>query len=124
MNSVIVDTGVWLAMFDAHDERYLAGQAKAELLELLQVVVPWPTMYETLRTRFVKNTFALKQFETFLKSPAVIYLDDQPYRDAAFQLSLESSLRRKRPLSMVDCLLRARRINEPQRHKDTEKAMR
>jgi predicted nucleic acid-binding protein len=106
MESVIVDTGVWFAMFDARDERYKEGQEKAEVIELLRIVIPWPTMYETLRTRLVKNTIALAQFEKFLKSPAVIYLEDESYRDAAFKLSLESSLRRKRPLSMVDCLLR------------------
>ena len=54
----------------------------------------------------MKNSMALKRFETFLKSPAAIYLDDEPYRDAAFELSFESSLRRKRPLSMVDCVIR------------------
>ena len=106
MDSAIVDTGVWFALFDARDERYKEGQAKAELFEMLQIVIPWPTMYETLRTRLVKNPFALGQLERFLKSPAVVYLDDEPYREEAFKLSFESSLRRRRPLSMVDCLLR------------------
>jgi predicted nucleic acid-binding protein len=106
MDFAIVDTGVWFAIFDSQDERYKEGQKKAELLEVLQVVIPWPTLYETLRTKLVKNAKALRQFETFLKSTTVIYLDDQPYRDEAFQLSFESSLREKRPLSMVDCLIR------------------
>jgi hypothetical protein len=70
------------------------------------VVLPWPTVYEMLRTRFVKNQAALQQFEKFLKAPNIIYLDDTKYRRDAFDLSLKSSLRRRRPLSMVDCLLR------------------
>ncbi|HEV7222221.1 MAG TPA: PIN domain-containing protein [Pirellulales bacterium] len=106
MDSAIIDTGVWLAIFDARDERHREGQAKAELLDMLRVVIPWPTMYETLRTRFVRNKAALGRFETFLKSPAVVYLEDELYRDAALQMSLDSSLRRNHPLSMVDCLIR------------------
>ena len=106
MDFTIVDTGIWFAIFDKGDERHEEGQEKAKLLDMLQVVIPWPTMYETLRTKFVKNKNALKKFEAFLKSTAVIYLDDKFYREEAFQLSFESSLREKRPLSMVDCLLR------------------
>src|ERR1700736_593397 len=49
---------------------------------------------------------ALRQFELFLKSAGIKYLDDTPFRRAAFDLALESSLRSRRPLSMVDCLIR------------------
>src|SRR5947209_6988308 len=106
MDSVLVDTGVWYAIFDARDERSAEGARKAELIEMLQVVVPWPTMYETLRTRFVKNKPALGRFERFLKGRQVVYLDDAGYRDEAFELSFEWSLRRKRPISMVDWIIR------------------
>jgi predicted nucleic acid-binding protein len=106
MESALVDTGVWFAMFDSRHPYYKEGQEKADLLEILQVVVPWPTMYEALRTRLVRNSYALARLETYLKSPAIVYLDDLPYRDAALQLAFESSLRRRRPLSMIDCLIR------------------
>jgi predicted nucleic acid-binding protein len=106
MHRAIVDTGVWLAIFDEKEEHYKEGQEKVEILNRLQVLIPWPTMYETLRTKFVNKTIALKQFEKFLKSSEVIYLDDLPYRDVAFQLSFVCTLIKKRPLSMVDCLLR------------------
>jgi predicted nucleic acid-binding protein len=103
---VLVDTGVWYAMFDSRDQHYAEAQDKLELLGLFQLVLPWPTVYETLRTRFVRNSIALRQFEHFLKAPGITYLDDSPYREAAFEASLESSLRGGRPLSMVDCLIR------------------
>jgi len=104
----LVDTGLWYAVFDRHDQHHAEVKAKgtAEALELFQIVLPWPTLYETLRTKFVRNFIALDQFERFLKKPNVTYLDDSPYRDAAFEMALESSLRRGRPLSMVDCLIR------------------
>jgi hypothetical protein len=45
-------------------------------------------------------------FEKRLKSPRVRFLDDTPYRDSALSLSLDSSLRGHRPLSMVDSVIR------------------
>lgn len=106
MDAVIVDTGVWYAIFDRRDSNHREAQGKAELLSLLTIAVPWPLAYETLRTRFVRNAVALGQFEQFLKSSSVEFVDDGGFRDAAFQLSLDSSLRGSRPLSMVDCLIR------------------
>lgn len=106
MEAVLVDSGVWLALSDTRDSRYTEGQEKVALFEVLRVVVPWPTMYETLRTRFVRNAAAARQLERYLATLPIIYLDDGPYRDAAFTLAIRSSRTGKRPLSMVDCLLR------------------
>jgi hypothetical protein len=50
--------------------------------------------------------FFLRQFERFLKSPNVSFLEDEEYRQSAFEISLDSSLHKTRPLSMVDCLIR------------------
>jgi predicted nucleic acid-binding protein len=102
----LADTGLWYAMFDRRDQHHSVAKEKAEVLELFHVVLPWPTLYETLRTRFVRNSIALGQFERFLKRPNVTYLDDSSFREAAFEIALESSLRQGRPLSMVDCLIR------------------
>lgn len=106
MEYALIDTGVWYGVFDNRDQRYKEANKKTEYFDYFRLVLPWPTVYETLRTRFVKNKAALQQFEKFLKAPNIIYLDDTKYRDDAFDLSLESSLRRGRALSMVDCLLR------------------
>lgn len=108
MTSVLIDTGVWYALCDPTD-----GVASDEALEFIEsrvdalsVIVPWPIAYETLRTKFVRKRVALEQFEKRLKSPRVTLVDDLPYRDDAFALSIHSSLRKHRPLSMVDCVMR------------------
>ncbi|MBN1972515.1 MAG: hypothetical protein JW787_02655 [Sedimentisphaerales bacterium] len=105
MEYALADTGVWYGIFDSRDSRYNEAQSKIIFFESFKIVIPWPTVYETLRTRFVKNKPALKLYETFLKKPNFEYLDDSVYRDEAFRLSVESSLN-GRPISMVDCLLR------------------
>lgn len=108
MEKALIDTGVWYGVFDNRDARYIKEETKekSEYFDLIEIILPWPTIYEALRTRFVKNKPALQQFEKFLKAPNVIFLDDTEYRDYALDISLETSLRRGRPLSMVDCLLR------------------
>jgi predicted nucleic acid-binding protein len=106
MEYALADTCLWYAVFDRRDPYHGEARGKADVLSPFQIVLPWPTLYETLRTRFVRNGLALGQFERFLKRPNIAYLDDSPFRHAAFELALESSLRRGRPLSMVDCLIR------------------
>ena len=106
MDYALADTGVWYAMFDPRDQHATDIEEKAEILDLCRVVLPWPTLYETLRTRLVRNRLALQQLENYLKRPHVEYLDDTPYREAALDLAFSSSLRDFRPLSMVDCLIR------------------
>ncbi len=105
MEYALADTGVWYGIFDSRDSRFNEAQSKIIYFESLKIVIPWPTVYETLRTRFVKNKPALKLYEKFLKKSNFEYLDDSIYRNEAFELAIESSLR-GRPLSMVDCLLR------------------
>lgn len=106
MKHVLVDTGFWYAAFDSKDPYHQQAQDKMEFLGLCHLLIPWPTMYETLCTRLVRNKFQLQQFEIFLKKPNISYLDDAPYREEALSLSMKSSLRRGRPLSMVDCMIR------------------
>ena len=108
MVSILVDTGVWLALCDPR-EQTVTRKVVDEIYERVRVhsiVVPWPIAYETLRTRFVRNRHAMERFEREIRSPRVVLLDDAPYREEALALSIESSLRRDRPLSMVDCTLR------------------
>jgi predicted nucleic acid-binding protein len=108
MTSILVDTGVWYALCDPRD-RTVRPEAIDDIyarVKVHSIVVPWPIAYETLRTRFVRNRLALERFEREIKSPRVVFLDDEPYREDALTLSIESSLRRGRPLSMVDCVIR------------------
>jgi len=108
MKKLLVDTGIWYAMFDKRDPYYQKVEHKVNQFDKFQLMVLWPTMYETLCTRFVQNKRSLELFEKYLKKPNIHYLDDIPYRDNAFRLSFDSSLNsnKPRPLSMVDCLIR------------------
>jgi predicted nucleic acid-binding protein len=106
--NVLVDTGVWYAIFDPRDRPNdrEAVSILAEQIQSMTSVIPWPITYETMCSRFAKNRLALEKFERLLKSSRVSFLDDAPYRKAALEHSFNSSLRSNRPLSLTDCLLR------------------
>ncbi len=106
MPNILPDTGIWYALCDPRDPCHSAVRDRAGLLDLHHVVLPWPVVYETLCTRFVRNAPALSRLSSYLKRPRITYLDDSPYVRGAFELVFESSLSRSRPLSMVDCAIR------------------
>jgi predicted nucleic acid-binding protein len=106
MESVLTDAGIWYALFDPRDPYSAQAPGKAEWLDLLHIVLPWPILYETLHTRMVRNVRSLQRFENYLSTHNITYLDDTPYRDDALRLSFDSSRHQRRPLSLVDCVLR------------------
>lgn len=108
MQTVLVDTCIWYAIFDPRDrpDRRDDMMAIADVLDTMNVLVPWPVTYETMSTRFASNRIALEGFERLLKQPRIQLINDDKYRDNAISESFEWSLRRRRPLSLTDCLLR------------------
>jgi predicted nucleic acid-binding protein len=104
--TVVVDTGYWLALFDARDQYYFQAQTKARYIEFLIVIFPWPILYETLCTRFVKNRSGMSSFQRILRRRNVQFVDDIRYRDAAFEQTLAESQRGARAISLCDMTLR------------------
>jgi len=106
--NILVDTGVWYAIFDKNDHPHERVEIDklADYIQSMNAIIPWPVIYETVCTRFAKNKIALTGFEKILKSARVSIIDDAPFRQSALDHSFNSSIRRQRPLSFTDCLLR------------------
>ena len=102
---LLVDTGYFIALHDERDEHYATAKQHQHLLELHSVVLPWPILYETINTRFAKRPGVLMQIDAIVAKRNTLLLDDSPYRETAYRQVLEFS--RKRPLSLVDVVLRA-----------------
>jgi len=83
--SAIIDTCFWYALYNNSDGNHKIAQEKSCLLQTMNILLPWPCLYETINTRFAKNMITLKQFELFLKQPHVIRIEDEPYREDALQ---------------------------------------
>lgn len=108
MPNTLVDTGVWLSLVDPSDTAATRPEVDAvdDLLEDHRIVLPWPVGFETLRTKLARKRLAMLALERRLKSPHVEWVDDQPYRADALEMTFEAAIRGGRALSMVDCLMR------------------
>ena len=103
---VVVDAGYWYALFDARDALHSQADAKASHIDSLTVVFPWPTLYETLGTRFVKNRLGMDGLARVLKRPNVRFIDDGPYREVALDATLREARLGKRAISLCDMVIR------------------
>ena len=104
--TIVVDTGFWIALFDSRDEHYEKAGELNEYLEDSRVIVPWPVVYETLRTRFVRNQEWIDGFDRILKRGNIHYIEDEGFRSDAYDMVISSRRRDGRSLSMVDATLR------------------
>ena len=68
MENVLTDSGIWFALFDPRDQHAAQADEKAEYLDLLHIVMPWPILYETLRTRLVRNVSPFEDSRTILEA--------------------------------------------------------
>jgi predicted nucleic acid-binding protein len=105
-DTALVDISFWIALFDPSDEKHADANRNGDLIELFTVVIPWPIVYETLYTRFVRRPDWVVRLDERLKKPNTVFIDDRDYREEAYSLAVEHSTRLRRPISMVDMLCR------------------
>ncbi len=103
--ALLADTGYLIALYDERDEHYAVAQRNKRLLDLHPVVLPWPVLYETINTRFARRPSVLTRIDSIIAKADTLLLDDSPYREGAYRQLRRTS--RKRPLSLVDAVLRA-----------------
>ena len=101
---VMVDTGYWYAICDRREQAHSAAATRFAAFERHRIILPWPCLYETLRTKFVKKSGAMQRFAAISSRPNVEHLDDSTYRDAAFEQTVRTA--RRRPMSLVDMVMR------------------
>ncbi len=104
-HGLLVDTGYFFALYTERDEHHSAAKRKQDLLEQWPIVLPWPVLYETMNTRFVKMPGVLARFGAIVVRPDTVLLDDSPYRDRSYRTAMETAS--QRPFSLVDAVLRA-----------------
>lgn len=107
MNNIIVDSGFWYALYDQRDQYHSEANELAEYLEMGNIVMPFPTLYESINTRFTRRVDWMKEFERLLSLTNVQLIDDAEYKDFALNHSFETTLLFNRPISLVDSVIRA-----------------
>ena len=102
--NILLDTGYWIALCDAREGFHGEAADKFERFEGLGVILPWPCMYETCKTRFVRNGRAMRLFAQIVRGSRIQKVDDHRYRENAYDLTMETFA--KRPTSLVDMVIR------------------
>ena len=105
-NRILVDTGFWYAIFDKEDVYHkISTDIYNKYFNKIEydILIPFPTMYELLRTKFIKNKLVLSRISDMLKNNKLIKVYDDEYRNQALLLTLEEP---KRNISLVDNIIR------------------
>jgi predicted nucleic acid-binding protein len=105
MNNVIVDSGFWFALYDQGDTHYTEAIGIEEYLDISNIIIPFPTLYESINTKFMKNITAKVKFEHILKRNNVTIIDDAQIKNKALQITFTHESK-KRNLSLVDNIIR------------------
>jgi hypothetical protein len=103
--NLLLDSGFWYALYDTRDPSHQQAADFAEYLDFYTLLIPWPSLYETLNTRFVRRHAWLPPFEKYVHRQASVILSDELYRDMALNNVL-SIVRGWRAMSLVDMVIR------------------
>lgn len=92
MKTLIVDTGYWIELFNPS-----INPQNQEIIELIsdviheyQVLIPFPTLYELLNSKFSRN-HNTRNFKDELSKVRYIKIDDAEYKDRALNNFLEKN---------------------------------
>ena len=102
--ALLADTGYLIALWGERDKHHEMAQCNKRLLDLHPVVLPWPVLYETIKTRFARRPNVLTLMDAIIAKADTLLLNDSPYREGACRQVRQTS--RKRPPSLVDAVLR------------------
>lgn len=104
--SVMVDTGFWIAFYEPRDQYHMRAKSLDLDLDAVPLLVPWPSLYETFSTRFVRDQRRVSLFMTVLRRSNITRFEDQKYREDALEIGVTAKPKRYRPLSLVDRVIR------------------
>ena len=103
--NIIADSGFWFALFYERDNHHDAALRIEKNIEHLNLLIPWPTLYETINTRFAKRSECRQGLKRYIDKESTVKIDDAPYKDEAILQVI--SPQAKRAFSAVDYIIRS-----------------
>jgi len=100
--SIVIDTGFWFALFDDRDSYHEDALLYFDYIAPHILVIPWPTLYETLNTRFSRRQSWTEEFNRIIRSNSVCYISDNDYKE----VSLNYFFNERHRFSLVDIIIR------------------
>lgn len=104
--NVLIDTGFWYAFYDGSDEHHEEAVRMMDRLEIHRILIPYPSLYETIDTRFCKRKEWVAHFSRLINSMHCTLIQDDSYKATSLELSVSSSLNHDRAISLVDMVIR------------------
>lgn len=104
-SGLLVDSGYFFALYTEGDTDHASAKSVQDLLDSLPVVLPWPVLYETMNTKFVKRPGVLARFDILVGRHDTLLVDDSTYRERSYRTVVGAN--GGRPFSLVDAVLRA-----------------
>lgn len=102
--SIIADSGFWIGLFNARDAHHSCACSIEEFLETHSVVIPWPSLYETLNTRLMRRQSDKDRFNAYLRRDSTVLLEDAKYKKTSLRYVLNQ---RGTAHSLVDHVIRS-----------------
>lgn len=104
--NVLIDTGFWYAFYDESDELHGKAVEMMPYIEKHRILIPYPSLYETINTRFSKRKEWMSSFKSLMSSSACELIHDDDYKRVTLKMTLDSSIVKSRPISLVDMVIR------------------
>lgn len=104
--NILIDTGFWYAFYDDSDEHHDKAIQMMPYLERHKILIPYPSLYETINTRFSKRKNWMSSFRSLMNSSTCVLIHDENYKEDTLKMTFCTSLDNKRPISLVDMVIR------------------
>lgn len=104
--NVLIDTGFWFAYYEGTDAHHPEAIKVMELLNNHRILIPFPSLYETIDTRFCRRKEWVNHFNKLITSSRCALINDEQYKESSLTASIESAILKNWPLSLVDMVIR------------------
>lgn len=103
---ILIDSCYWFGLFDVKDQYKDYSNEVKDVINGHKLIIPFPSLYEVLNSKFIRNKIALNSIENLIKSGDIILLEDEIYRQNALE-NVYSIYRTQLPqISLVDSIIR------------------
>lgn len=102
--NIVADSGFWFGLFNPRDEHHASACSIEISLSTHSIVIPWPSLYETLNTRLIRRQTERLRFNSYLKRESTVLLEDAGYKAKSLEYVLGQ---RSTTYSLVDHVIRS-----------------
>jgi len=102
--NIVADSGFWFGLFNERDPYHKEACFIESSIGVHNILVPWPSLYETMNTRLMRRRVERDRFRTYLRRTSTVLLDDILYRYSSLNYVLDQV---STNLSLVDHVIRS-----------------